>query len=135
MPSSAWPQSLVSIAVTPSTAAIGRGASNQFTAIGTYDDNSTQNLTSTATWSSSAPGLAVVNASGLATGVAPGTANIIASLSGISSSASLTVQTGPVSYVYDDLGRLTGVIDGNGNAATYNYDAVSLPTQPRAPFR
>jgi large repetitive protein len=30
----------------------------------------------------------------------------------------------PVQYVYDGLGRLTQVIDPNGNAATYNYDAV-----------
>ncbi len=27
-------------------------------------------------------------------------------------------------YIYDDLGRLTKVIDGQGNVATYNYDAV-----------
>lgn len=27
-------------------------------------------------------------------------------------------------YIYDDLGRLSQVIDGQGNVATYNYDAV-----------
>lgn len=27
-------------------------------------------------------------------------------------------------YIYDDLGRLSQVIDGSGNVATYNYDAV-----------
>ena len=27
-------------------------------------------------------------------------------------------------YIYDDLGRLSKVIDGKGNVATYNYDAV-----------
>jgi YD repeat-containing protein len=31
---------------------------------------------------------------------------------------------GPVSYVYDEIGRLIGVIDANGNAAVYSYDAV-----------
>ncbi|HKQ05772.1 MAG TPA: LamG-like jellyroll fold domain-containing protein [Blastocatellia bacterium] len=30
----------------------------------------------------------------------------------------------PITYVYDDLGRLVSVIDQSGNAATYNYDAV-----------
>jgi len=30
----------------------------------------------------------------------------------------------PINYVYDDLGRLVGVIDKDGNAATYSYDAV-----------
>ena len=33
-------------------------------------------------------------------------------------------QTGPVQYGYDELGRLTIVVDGTGNAAIYNYDAV-----------
>jgi YD repeat-containing protein len=30
----------------------------------------------------------------------------------------------PVQYVYDDLGRLSKVVDQNGNTATYHYDAV-----------
>ena len=31
---------------------------------------------------------------------------------------------GPVRYVYDESGRLVGVIDPNGDAAAYTYDAV-----------
>jgi YD repeat-containing protein len=27
-------------------------------------------------------------------------------------------------YIYDDMGRLSQVIDGQGNVATYTYDAV-----------
>ena len=41
--------------------------------------------------------------------------------------ASLTqaqTNNGPVNYIYDDLGRLVAVIDGQGNAAIYAYDAV-----------
>lgn len=30
----------------------------------------------------------------------------------------------PINYSYDDLGRLIGVVDKNGDAATYSYDAV-----------
>src|SRR5882762_2690411 len=30
----------------------------------------------------------------------------------------------PVQYAYDDLGRLTNVVDPAGNSATYHYDAV-----------
>lgn len=33
-------------------------------------------------------------------------------------------QSGPIRYVYDELGRLIGVIDQNGDAASYHYDAV-----------
>ena len=43
---------LASIAVTPASPSIGKGATQQFVATGTYSDNSTQNLiTSTVTWS------------------------------------------------------------------------------------
>ena len=32
--------------------------------------------------------------------------------------------TNPVQYFYDDLGRLTQVVDPSGNVAAYSYDAV-----------
>jgi len=32
--------------------------------------------------------------------------------------------SGPVTYVYDELGRLVAAIDASGNAAVYSYDAV-----------
>jgi len=38
--------------------------------------------------------------------------------------ASLAAQTGPVKYVYDDLGRLVVVTNGNGESARYLYDSV-----------
>jgi YD repeat-containing protein len=31
----------------------------------------------------------------------------------------------PVRYIYDELGRLITVIDPNGDAAAYHYDAAS----------
>jgi YD repeat-containing protein len=39
-------------------------------------------------------------------------------------------QTGPVQYGYDELGRLIIVVDGQGNAAVYHYDAVGNWTCP-----
>lgn len=44
-------------------------------------------------------------------------------LSGITSAAQAP-SNGPVSYIYDELGRLVAVIDGSGNAGVYSYDAV-----------
>ena len=38
--------------------------------------------------------------------------------------AALVAQSSPVQYFYDDLGRLTRVVDPSGNVATYTYDAV-----------
>ena len=93
---------LNSIAITPNPPpSIGVGATEQFTATGTFSDGSTQNLTSSATWVSSMPGLATISNTtatrGLATGVAAGTTTITASVSGVTSpGVSLTVTgTGP----------------------------------------
>ena len=63
---------LVSIAVTPSNAVIALGLNQQFTATGTYTDNSTQNLTGSASWSSSTTSVATINSGGLAASVATG---------------------------------------------------------------
>ena len=34
------------------------------------------------------------------------------------------VSADQATYIYDDLGHLSQVIDGQGNVTTYNYDAV-----------
>ncbi len=86
---------LVSITVTPANPSIAAGNAQQFTATGTYSDNSTQNLTSTAAWSSSSPGVATIAAGGLATGVTAGTSSISAMVGSITGSTTLTV-TPPV---------------------------------------
>src|SRR5208283_4822316 len=57
---------LVSIAVTPANPSLAAGQQQQFTATGTYTDGSHQNLTTTATWTSSAPSIATVSGGGLA---------------------------------------------------------------------
>ena len=87
---------LVSIAVTPTNPSIPLGLTQQFTAIGTYADATTPNLTGTANWSSSNPAVATVGLhTGLATSVAQGTTNITASYTSygtiISNNATLTV--------------------------------------------
>ena len=82
---------LVSIAVTPANASIAAGTTQQFTATGTYSDSSTQNLTSIATWSSSAAGVATISAGGLATGVSAGSSSITATVGSITASTTLTV--------------------------------------------
>src|SRR5579862_3738638 len=54
------PPSLSSIAVTPSSASIPQGMTQQFKATGTYSDNSTQDLTAAATWTSSATNVVTI---------------------------------------------------------------------------
>ena len=82
---------LVSIAVTPASPSIAKGATKQFTATGTFSDNSTQNLTSSVTWSSATTGVATITTGGLATAVAAGTSTIKAASGTVSGSTTLTV--------------------------------------------
>ncbi len=82
---------LVSIAVTPANPTIAKNATEQFTATGTFSDNSTQNLTSSVAWSSVTTSVATISTGGLATGVAAGTSTIKAVSGGITGSTTLTV--------------------------------------------
>ena len=85
------PPVLISIAVAPANASITVVNTQPFTATGTYSDGSTQDLTSTTTWSSLAPGVATITSAGLATGVAVGTSTISATTGSITGSTMLTV--------------------------------------------
>ncbi len=82
---------LQSIAVTPANPSVPKGETEQFTATGTFSDNSTENLTSQVTWASATTSVATINAAGLATGLGTGTSTISATLNGTAGSTALTV--------------------------------------------
>ena len=85
---------LVSLAITPATPSIAAGTSQQFTATGTYSDNTTQDLTSTVTWTSSAPTIAAmsnVSPYGVAQSLQMGGTTITAASGTVQASATLTV--------------------------------------------
>jgi 6-phosphogluconolactonase (cycloisomerase 2 family) len=86
---------LVSIGVTPAASTIAKGTTQQFTATGVYSDNTTQNLTPVVSWHVVNPAVASITTAlgsgGLATGVAPGTTQVTASLGGVIGSTNLTV--------------------------------------------
>lgn len=83
--------SLVSLRVNPQTPSIAAGTTQPFTATGTFSDGSTQDLTTSVSWSSSQPSVATIPAGGLANGIAAGQATITATAGSISSSTLLTV--------------------------------------------
>ena len=89
---------LQSIAVTPASPSVVAGATQQFTATGTYSDNSTKNITTSVTWKSSNAAFATIGAAtGLATGVAAGTTQITATQgSVVSPNDALTVTAATV---------------------------------------
>lgn len=80
---------LLSIAVTPATATIRPGGTQQYTATGTFSDGTTHNISSLVTWHSSDTTVATISATGLATGVAPGTTNITATFVSVTSNAAV----------------------------------------------
>src|SRR5258706_8227959 len=83
---------LKTIAVTPATASIAPGATQQFRATGAYSDGSSSDITAQVTWSSGTASVATIGAStGLATGVTQGSSVITATLSGVSGTATLNV--------------------------------------------
>ena len=93
----------VSISVSPTTQSVSVGQTAQFTATGIFGHgnnhpSSTQDLTDSATWTSSVPGVATISPTGVATGVSAGTTTITASINGytgvVSASATLTVSGG-----------------------------------------
>ena len=85
------PPSVISIAVAPSTALVVLGAPVQFTATGTLSDGATEDITASAHWLSSNTASAIVGATGLVSGIAPGAVMISAASGPTSGSAAVTV--------------------------------------------
>jgi trimeric autotransporter adhesin len=85
-------KTLTSIAVTPATPAhLKVGATQQFTATGTFSDGTSSDISATVTWNSGTTATATISATGLATGVAAGTTQITASQAGVTSSPAVTL--------------------------------------------
>lgn len=97
---------LVSIAVTPADSTMTQWQNGQFTAMGTYTDESTQNITDTVTWTSSDDSaLSISNAGGSkgeTSALAVGNVTVTAtdSTTGISGSTGVTVSA-CINYVFD----------------------------------
>jgi hypothetical protein len=94
------PPQLQTITVTPATPTIALGNSQQFTATGNYSDSSTQNLTSSATWSAiNGTGSATMGVTGLlsTSGGAQGTVTAQAVYGGVTGNTVATV--GPPTLV------------------------------------
>ena len=87
------------LAVTPANPTIIVGSTIQLTATGTFSDNTVQDLTAQASWSSSSQSVATISnaasSNGLVASLAPGTTTITATWGGASGSTLLTVNSAP----------------------------------------
>lgn len=111
---------LVSLAVTPQSPSIDKDATLQLTAMGTYANSMTRNITSSVTWSSSNQNVATVDGRGLVTGLSAGSTTISASTgtlldrSTVSVLADFGTATGYPGTYFDFLGN-TAIGDLNGD--------------------
>jgi uncharacterized protein YjdB len=112
------PTGLDSIAVSPTTQALTVGQTAQLTATGTFGNAkhpSTQNVSGSVTWTSSAPSIATVNGAGLVAAVGAGSATI---------SANATAYNGPVSS------SAVITVTSSGAGGTAGSTVVSLAVIP-----
>ncbi|HEY4840660.1 MAG TPA: Ig-like domain-containing protein [Terriglobales bacterium] len=118
---------LQSIAVTPANDTVPLGTITAFTATGTYSDNSTQNLTSTATWMSSSPTQASITSPGgvvTALALANTAITITATSSGISGNTGLTVANATLTSIVIPSGPQNTVTIANNTS--YQFAAYGL---------
>ncbi len=93
------PPSLVSIAITPADVTLVLGAFQQFTATGTYSDNSSQNITGSVNWASTDISVASIAEGGLATALSLGSVTISATSGSVTGSATVNVQSAVLSSI------------------------------------
>lgn len=108
------PASITSITVSPVTQTIAPSTMLNFTALATFDDETTQDITVDATWSSTSPTVATVDNNvhvapldnnpgvvvpGLAHGVAEGATSIQASLNSVTGAAPLNVSSATLTSI------------------------------------
>jgi hypothetical protein len=91
-----WDIPISSIAVAPPSPSLLTGFQQQFTAAATYVDGSTGVLKGSV-WTSSNAAIVFINANGIATAVATGSATISASLTGNLGSTTITATSGNIS--------------------------------------
>ena len=98
---------LQSITVTPSSVTLSALGTQQYAATCGYSDGSSSSCTSSVSWASSTTGVVTINSSGMATGVAQGSANIIATSGSIQGQAAVTVPTATLQTIAVTPGTVT----------------------------
>jgi len=94
---------LLSIAVSGGSNGVKQGQAVQLSALATYSDGTSKDVSSGANWASADNAVISVSSTGLATGMAAGTSNVSATLAGVSRSVAITVTA---------ICSFTGVTDG-----------------------
>jgi hypothetical protein len=92
-------KSVTALQVLPSNSSFAPGVTQQYTATATYGDNSTGDVTSSVTWSTTPTNIATISSSGLLTAVSLGTATVQASSGSVIGKTGVTVASQTVTSV------------------------------------
>lgn len=92
-------KTITSLAIAPTNSTVAPGVSQQFTATATYGNNTTADVTSSVTWTSSPTSIATVTSGGLLSGVALGVATVKAQSGNVIATTSVTVATKQISSI------------------------------------
>jgi len=85
------PAIIQSISISPFSATLKRGQTQQFTALGRYTDGTTQDITALATWSTNFPSVATVSTTGFVAAIGAGGAMIKAAYASVAANSAVTV--------------------------------------------
>lgn len=120
------PTSITALQVAPSNATVAPGVTQQYTATATYANNTTADVTSSVTWSTSQPGTATISSTGLLTGVALGTAIVQAQSGNVTASTNVTVTTKQISSL--SIVPLTQTLSLSAGPTTVQFTATATYT-------
>ena len=90
---------LSSISISPPSSILAKSSTQQFIATGIYTDNTTEDLSTSVTWSTQDSGLATTSNAGLLNAIAAGSTSIIASLGNVTGNASITVSAATLQQI------------------------------------
>ncbi|MEG2889727.1 MAG: Ig-like domain-containing protein, partial [Aeromonas sp.] len=118
------------LTITTPPLTVAAGLTGQLAATGSYSDGSNLDVTASVTWVSSNPAVATVNASGLVTGVAPGSTTITGNLEGQSAALAVTVtsavlNTGGLTITVPPLNLVAGLTGQLAATGSYS-DGTSV---------
>jgi hypothetical protein len=117
---------LTSVTVGP-TATINQGGTVQESAVGTYNDGSSSALKNVQ-WSSDTPDVATVAATGIVTGVSPGTATVTGASGTVSGTATITVALQNVTGI--KINPTSQGIKANGGTGNFTATATVAGGSP-----
>ena len=120
------------VEVSPSTASIAVGQPVQLTAIARGAAGQVLSLTGrTVSWATGSPSIATISASGIATGVSPGTTTIIATVDGRQGSATVPVLVVPVASVVVNPPSTSVTVGQSTTLTATALDANGIPLAGR----